>query len=97
MIRSTSMESLPPGGSVRLDFSFLFVGLHFPPHCDFGKSKKKKKKKYWQDIIPDVVCIKQWSLKMIKLEITAHYLNLLDSNVQLFLLYKSLICITLPR
>ena len=44
MIRSTSMESLPPGGSVRLDFSFLFVGLHFPPHCDFGKSKKKKKK-----------------------------------------------------
>ena len=26
-------------------FLFLFVGIHHPPHFDFGKSKKKKKKK----------------------------------------------------
>ena len=24
-------------------FLFLLIGLHFPPHCAFGKSKKNKK------------------------------------------------------
>ena len=64
--------------NVRL--SSLFVGLHFSPHFDFGKSKKNEEInlcKCYQDmtkILPYIVFRKQWSFKMIKSEISAHYL-----------------------
>ena len=38
--------SLPnePKSSVMIRLFFLFVGLHYPPHFDFGLSEKKKKR-----------------------------------------------------
>ena len=68
---------------IRLSF-FLFVGLRYPLHFDFGKSKKKKKKKKIhksqqmlagcdKKIIPNILFMKHWSFKMIKIEISAHY------------------------
>ena len=58
-------------------FFYLF-GLHYPPHFDFGKSKKKSRlSKCWQDvpkIVPHLVFIKQWAFEIIKIAINALYL-----------------------
>ena len=58
----------------------MLLGLHYPPHFDFGKSKKKKNLQVsvnanWTDMTKIVPYIVQWSFKMFKIELNSHYLD----------------------